>query len=142
MLEATRSAPQLVPRMQCQRLTGARRCAHCTVEWVRTACINVRLLIGYITPRFHLKRAAQGPGYVAVLEWQEGDSAHPHFVPQFAVCFEKRDLVDPSRVMECGGKDVEIFQYAPDDLYGADGQKFVDLKDNMFVIVGGKKRAS
>jgi hypothetical protein len=86
--------------------------------------------------------AEQGPGYVAVLEWQEGDSAHPHFVPQFAVCFEKRDLVDPSRVMECGGKDVEIFQYAPDDLYGADGQKFVDLKDNMFVIVGGKKRAS
>jgi hypothetical protein len=84
----------------------------------------------------------QGPGYVAVLEWQKGHRSHPHFVPQFALCFEKRDLVDPSRVMECDGKDVEIFQYAPDDMFGTDGQKFVDLRDNMLVIVDKDESAS
>lgn len=86
--------------------------------------------------------AEQGLGYVAVLEWQKGHHSYRHFVPQFALCFEKRDLVDPSRVMECDGKDVEIFQYAPDELFGTDGQKFVDLKDNMLVIVDQNERAS
>lgn len=79
--------------------------------------------------------AEQGPGYVAVLVWQKGHRLQPHFVPQFALCFEKRDLVDPSRAMECDGKDVAIFQYAPDELFGTDGEKFVDLRDNMLVIV-------
>lgn len=77
----------------------------------------------------------QGPGYVPVIEWQKGDSSYPHFVPQFALCFEKRDLVDPSRTMECDGKAVAIYQYAPDELFGPDGRKFVDVKDGMLVIV-------
>lgn len=42
--------------------------------------------------------------------------------------------------MECDGKDV--FQYSPDDLFGTDGQKFVDLKDNMLVIVDESEGAS
>src|SRR5262245_23090383 len=86
--------------------------------------------------------AEQGPGYVAVLVWQKGHRLLPHFVPQFALCFEKRDLVDASRVMECDGRDVAIFQYAPDDLYGTDGQKVVDLRDGMFVIIDRSEGAS
>jgi hypothetical protein len=86
--------------------------------------------------------AELGPGYVPVIEWQKGASSYPHFVPQFAVCFERRDLVDPSRAMECDGKDVEIYQYAPEELFGTDGRKFVDLKDNMLVIVDENERAS
>lgn len=86
--------------------------------------------------------AAHGPGYVAVLVWQRGHRLHPHFVPQFALCFEKRDLVDPSRVMECEGEDVAVFQYAPDDVFGADGHKFVDLRDNKFVVVDTNESAS
>jgi hypothetical protein len=80
-------------------------------------------------------RGRQGLGYVPVIEWQKGDSSYPHFVPQFALCFEKRDLVDPSRAMECDGKDVAIYQYAPDELFGTNGQKVVDVKDGMLVIV-------
>ena len=79
--------------------------------------------------------AEQGPGYIAVLIWQKGHHLLPHLVPQFVLGFEKRDLVDASRVTECDGREVAIFQYAPDDLYGADGQKVVDLRDDMFVIV-------
>lgn len=86
--------------------------------------------------------AEQGPGYVAVLEWQKEDPSYPHFVPQFALCFEKRDLVDPSRAMECDGRDVEVFQYGPDDLFEMDGQRFVDLRDNKFVIVDANEGAS
>jgi hypothetical protein len=89
----------------------------------------------------HLE-AEQGPGYVAVLVWQKGHRLLPHLAPQFALGFEKRDLVDASRIMECDGRDVAIFQYAPDDLYGTDGQKVIDLRDDMFVIVDRNKSAS
>lgn len=84
----------------------------------------------------------QGPGYVPVIEWQSGASSYPHFVPQFALCFEKRDVVDRSRAMKCDGRDVEIFQYAPDELFGTDGRKFVDVKDDMLVIVDEDESAS
>ena len=67
--------------------------------------------------------------------WQSGDSSNPHFIPQLTVGFERRDVVDRSRVMECDGRDIEIFQYAPDELFGTDGQKFVDVRDGMLVIV-------
>lgn len=81
-----------------------------------------------------------GPGYVPVIVWVPGDRLL--FVPQFALCFEKRDLVDPSRIMECDGRDVEVFQYAPDGLFGTDGQKVVDLRDDKFVIVDATESVS
>jgi len=36
--------------------------------------------------------------------------------------------------MECDGKDVEIFQYVPDELLGEDGLKFVDVRNNRLVL--------
>ena len=84
----------------------------------------------------------QGPGFVPVIVWQVPDGLYPHFVPQFALCFEKRDLVDPARAMECDGREVEIFRDGPDEPFGTDGQKFVDLRDNMFVIVDRNASAS
>lgn len=84
----------------------------------------------------------QGPGFVPLIMWQVGDSSNPQFVPQLTVGFERRDVVDRSRIMECDGKDIEIFQYAPDELFGTDGQKVVDLTDNMLVIVDTNDSAS
>lgn len=84
----------------------------------------------------------QGSGYVPLIMWQVADSSNPHFVSQLTVGFERRDVVDRSRVMECDGRDVEIFQYAPDELFGTDGRKFVDVKDDMLVIVDEDESAS
>lgn len=77
----------------------------------------------------------QGPGFVPLIMWQLTRTSDPHFVPRPIVGFERRDIVDRSRVMECEGKDVEIFLYAPDELFGPDGKKFVDLRDDALVIV-------
>ncbi|SRR6266511_3030613 len=77
----------------------------------------------------------QGPGFVPLIMWQLTNSSNPHFVPRPIVGFERRDVVDRSRVMECEGRDVEIFLYAPDELFGTHGDKFVDLRDNELVIV-------
>jgi hypothetical protein len=84
----------------------------------------------------------QGPGYVPVIVWQTGDTSNPHFVPQLTLAFGKHDVVDRSRVMECDGRDVEVFQEVPDVMFGADGQKFVDTKDNVLVIVDANESAS
>lgn len=84
----------------------------------------------------------QGPGYVPVIVWQVGNTSIPHFVPQLTLAFGKRDAVDRSRVMECDGRDVEIFQEVPDDMFGTDGQKFVDMRDDMLVIVDKNESAS
>jgi hypothetical protein len=70
-----------------------------------------------------------------------GNTLNPHFVPQLTLAFGKRDVVDRSRVMECDGRDVEIFQDVPDDMFGTDGQKFVDVRDNMLVIVDANESA-
>lgn len=83
----------------------------------------------------------QGPGFVPVIMWQVTDSSNPHFVPQLTLGFEKRDVVDRSRVMECKEKEVEIYQYAPDELFGVDGRKFVDLRDDTLVIVDENESA-
>jgi hypothetical protein len=80
-----------------------------------------------------------GPGYVPVIVWVMGDRSS---IPQFALCFERRDVVDLSRIMECEGRDVEIFQYAPDGLFEKDGRKIVDLRDDKFVIVDANESAS
>lgn len=84
----------------------------------------------------------QGPGYVPVIVWQTGDTSNPSFVPQLTLAFGKRDAVDRSRIMECDGRDVEIFQDVPDDMFGTDGQKFIDVKDSILVIVDGNSSAS
>lgn len=84
----------------------------------------------------------QGPGYVPVIVWQVGDTSNPHFVPQLTLAFERRDVIDPSRAMECDGRDVEIFRDVPEDILGTDGQKFVDVKDDMLVIVDRTESAS
>jgi hypothetical protein len=36
--------------------------------------------------------------------------------------------------MECEGKDVEIFQYVPDELFGEEAQKFVDVRNGRLVL--------
>jgi hypothetical protein len=78
-----------------------------------------------------------GPGYVPLIMWQASDSRDPDFVPQLTLGFEKSDVVDRSRVMECDGKEVEIYQYAPDELFGDCARKFVDLRNNTLVLVDG-----
>jgi hypothetical protein len=84
----------------------------------------------------------QGPGYVPVIVWVAGDRSSSLPVAQFVVGFEKRAVVDRSRVMECDGRDVDIFQCAPDDAFGPDWKKVVDLRNNMFVIVDKNEDAS
>lgn len=86
--------------------------------------------------------AKQGPGYMPVIVWQVGDTSDPSFVPQLTLAFGKRDTVDRSRIMECDGRDVEIFLDVPEDMFGTDGQKFVDLRDNMLVIINKNENAS
>jgi hypothetical protein len=56
-----------------------------------------------------------GPGYVPVITWTVKDSGNPNLIPYLGLAFEKSDVVDRSRIMECDGKDVEIFQYVPDE---------------------------
>ncbi|MBV8189689.1 MAG: hypothetical protein JOY64_01770 [Alphaproteobacteria bacterium] len=75
-----------------------------------------------------------GPGYVPVIDWVVMASEDPDFVPQLGLAFEKADVVDRSRVMECDGKDIEIFQYVPDELFGEHVQKFVDVRDKKLVL--------
>jgi hypothetical protein len=75
-----------------------------------------------------------GPGYVPLITWLLGDSGIPNFIPQLGVGFEKSDVVDRSRVMECDGKDVEIFQYVPDHLLEEDGPKYIDVRNNRLVL--------
>ena len=75
-----------------------------------------------------------GPGFVPVITWIMKNSAYPNFIPQLGVAFEKPDVVDRSRIMECEGKDVEIFQYVPDELFGEEAQKFVDVRNDRLVL--------
>jgi hypothetical protein len=63
------------------------------------------------------------------------DYRRPDFVPHLGLAFEKPDVVDRARVMQCEGEDVEIFQYVPDGLFGEHAQKFVDLRDNKLILV-------
>src|SRR5262245_25886958 len=60
----------------------------------------------------------QGPGYVPVITWVMMITGEPDFVPHLGLAFEKPDVVDRSRVMQCNGEDVEIFQYVPEELFG------------------------
>jgi hypothetical protein len=76
-----------------------------------------------------------GPGYVPVIDWTLGASGIPNFVPNLGLGFQKPDVVDRSRVMECDGKDVEIFQYVPDELFEEDGPKYIDVRNNRLVLV-------
>jgi hypothetical protein len=76
----------------------------------------------------------QGPGYVPVITWTVKDSGNPNLVPYLGLAFEKPDVVDRSRIMECEGKDVEIFQYVPDALFEEDGPKHVDVRNNRLVL--------
>jgi len=76
-----------------------------------------------------------GPGYVPLITWLLGDSGIPNFVPQLGVGFEKSDVVDRSLIMECDGKDVEIFQHVPDHLLEEDGPKYIDVRNNRLVFV-------
>ena len=76
-----------------------------------------------------------GPGYVPVIDWVLSESGNPNFIPNLGVALEKSDVVDRSRVMECDGEDVEIFQYVPDDLLEEDGPKYIDVRNNRLVFV-------
>jgi hypothetical protein len=70
-----------------------------------------------------------------------GDSGIPNFIPNLGLAFEKPDVVDRSRIMECEGKDVEIFQYVPDELLEEDGSKYVDVRNNRLVLARESLRA-
>jgi hypothetical protein len=76
-----------------------------------------------------------GPGYVPVIDWVLGESDNPNFIPNLGLALEKADVVDRSRVMECDGKDIEIFQYVPDHLLEEDGPKCIDVRNNRLVFV-------
>ena len=91
--------------------------------------------VSFVNEKAKWFETQQGPGYVPLIMWQMGASGNPNFIPQLGLGFEKRDVVDRSRIMECDGKDVEIFQYAPDELFGGDAQKFVDVRNNRLVLV-------
>jgi hypothetical protein len=82
-----------------------------------------------------------GPGYVPVIDWALGESGNPNFIPNLGVALEKSDVVDRSRVMECDGKDVEIFQYVPDELLEEDGPKYIDVRNNRLVFARESSRA-
>ena len=82
-----------------------------------------------------------GPGYVPVIDWVLGESGNPNFIPNLGVALEKSDVVDRSRIMECDGKDVEIFQYVPDELLKEDGPKYIDVRNNRLVFVRESLRA-
>lgn len=82
-----------------------------------------------------------GPGFVPVIDWVMGDSEYPNFIPQLGLAFEKPDVVDRSRIMECEGKDVEIFQYVPDELLEEDGPEYVDVRNNRLVLARESSRA-
>jgi hypothetical protein len=69
-----------------------------------------------------------GPGYAPVITWTLGESGNPNFIPHLGLALEKSDVVDRSRVMECEGKDVEIFQYVPDELLEEDSPKYIDVR--------------
>lgn len=84
----------------------------------------------------------RGPGYVPAIVWQVTNSSTPNFVPQLTVGFEKREAIDRSRVMDCEGKEVEIYLYVADELFGVDGRKIVDLRDNTLVIVDEEESVS
>src|SRR5262245_685911 len=75
-----------------------------------------------------------GPGYVPVISWTMGESGNPDFIPNLGVSLVKADVVDRSRVMECDGKDVEIFQSLSDALLAEDGPKYIDVRNDRLVL--------
>jgi hypothetical protein len=77
-----------------------------------------------------------GPGYVPVIGPVLSESGDENFLPYLGMGFEKADVVDRSRIMECDGNDLEIFLYLPDELFGEDARKFVDVRDNRLIIAG------
>ncbi|WP_422002022.1 hypothetical protein [Reyranella sp.] len=77
----------------------------------------------------------QGPGFVPVIMWVASSTADPRMVPHLGLGFERREAVDRSRIMQCEGEDVEIFQYAPDELFQPEGRKHVDVRSDALVIV-------
>ena len=102
--------------------------------------ITVRAVrfVGEHVKRFEMQ---EGPGYVGVIMWQTGASGIANFVPNLCLGFEKRDAIDRSRVMECDGRDVEVYQYAPDELFEKDGQKLVDVRNDRLVLAEDSVRA-
>jgi hypothetical protein len=90
--------------------------------------------VSFVQAKTKWAEAQIGPGYVPVIDWVLGESGNPNFIPNLGLAFEKLDVVDRSRVMECDGKDVEIFQYVPDELFGEDARKFIDVRNNRLVL--------
>ncbi len=88
----------------------------------------------FVTATAKSVEAQIGPGYVPVITWVLGESESPNFIPNLGLALEKPDVVDRSRVMECDGKDVEIFQYVPDSLLEEDGPKYIDVRNNRLVL--------
>jgi hypothetical protein len=88
----------------------------------------------FVTAAAKRFEAQTGPGYVPVIDWVLGETGNPNFIPNLGLALEKPDVVDRSRVMECDGKDVEIFQYVPDHLLQEDGPKYVDVRNNRLVL--------
>jgi hypothetical protein len=67
--------------------------------------------------------------------WQVDDSARSEFTPQLTLGFEKREVVDRSRAMECEGREVEIYQYVPDELFREGSQRIVDRKNDHLILI-------
>ncbi len=69
-----------------------------------------------------------------VITWTMGESGNPNLIPNLGLSFEKFDVVDRSGIMECDGREVEVYQYAPDELFEEDGQKLVDVSNDRLVL--------
>ncbi|MBV8406329.1 MAG: hypothetical protein JOY64_01765 [Alphaproteobacteria bacterium] len=91
------------------------------------AVILVNQWAGWAEPKI-------GAGYVPVITWLVMDTGDPDFAPHLGIAFEKSGVVDRSRAMQCDGKEVEIFQYVPDELFGQERQKFIDVVNNELVL--------
>lgn len=82
------------------------------------------------------KRAEEqiGSDFVPVIMWQVDDSGASDFVPHLVLGFENRDAIDHFRIMECEGEEVEIYQYVPDELFGKDADKIVDVQNSDLIF--------
>ena len=90
--------------------------------------------VSYVRAKTEWAEAQIGPGYVPVIQLVIDERENPNLIPSLLLGFEKADVVDRSRVAECDGKNVEIFLYVPDESFGEDGRKYIDVRNNWLVF--------
>ncbi len=128
------ASPSKSYEMPCQPAIPLGRAAKCQVSANMKKIRITAPAAAFVNEKAKWAATQIGPGFVPVITWVMKNSEYPNFIPQLGLAFEKPDVVDRSRIMECEGKDVEIFQYVPDELFGEEAQKFVDVKNSRLVL--------